>query len=327
MSRYHYLHTNLFLFFFFVSIRETKRRRTIVQRAATVRPYPAPRNIIIQYETAPVRIVHQFHRLGVVQANSAVYIQTYSATLLDAASLVAQARAAGVVEDISPSGYVSYSATGYSQESFGASSGFAGGAGLIAGGAGLVTGGAEVVDAGLALGGRLSSSSFESSSFSSGVDGGANAAFLVADTNLIDTLDQGELHQFLEGYVPLRAQTTLTTTSLWQQHSIVPTSALLIQPLTLINNFDKYWCTTTYYEPDIQVGKTFKIHDTYKEVTIDGGTDMAISTITLKKNDKVIEAGRAPDDAVHKIYRQAFDLQQCFSQMKQYVKMTLHARI
>ncbi|CAF4320067.1 unnamed protein product, partial [Rotaria sordida] len=100
-----------------------------------------------------------------------------------------------------------------------------------------------------------------------------------------------------------------------------------IQPLTLINNFDKYWCTTTYYEPDIQVGETFKIHDTYKEVTIDGGTDMAISTITLKKNDKVIEAGRAPDDAVHKIYRQAFDLQQCFSQMKQYVKMTLHARI
>ncbi|CAF0927612.1 unnamed protein product [Rotaria sordida] len=269
-----------------ISYGPQARRRTIVQRAATVRPYPAPRNIIIQYETAPVRIVHQFHRLGVVQANSAVYIQTYSATLLDAASLVAQARAAGIVENISPSGYVSYSATGYSQESFGASSGFAGGAGLIAGGAGLVTGGAEVVDAGLALGGRLSSSSFESSSFSSGVDGGANAAFLVADTNLIDTLDQGELHQFLEGYVPLRAQTTLTTTSLWQQHSIVPTSALLIQPLTLINNFDKYWCTTTYYEPDIQVGETFKIHDTYKEVTIDGGTDMAISTITLKKNDK-----------------------------------------
>ncbi|CAF3920075.1 unnamed protein product [Rotaria sordida] len=180
-----------------ISYGPQARRRTIVQRAATVRPYPAPRNIIIQYETAPVRIVHQFHRLGVVQANSAVYIQTYSATLLDAASLVAQARAAGIVENISPSGYVSYSATGYSQESFGASSGFAGGAGLIAGGAGLVTGGAEVVDAGLALGGRLSSSSFESSSFSSGVDGGANAAFLVADTNLIDTLDQGELHQFL----------------------------------------------------------------------------------------------------------------------------------
>ncbi|CAF4358540.1 unnamed protein product, partial [Rotaria sordida] len=64
------------------------------------------------------------------------------------------------------------------------------------GGAGLVTGGAEVVDAGLALGGRLRSSSFESSSFSSGVDGEANAAFLVADTNLIDTFDQGEFHQF-----------------------------------------------------------------------------------------------------------------------------------
>ncbi|CAF4406294.1 unnamed protein product, partial [Rotaria sordida] len=34
------------------------------------------------------------------QANPAAYVQTYGAHLLDAASLVAQARAAGVVEDI-----------------------------------------------------------------------------------------------------------------------------------------------------------------------------------------------------------------------------------
>jgi len=43
------------------------------------------------------------------------------------------------------------------------------------------------------------------------------------------------------------------------------------------------------------------------------------------------EAGRAPGDAVHKIYSQAcikvFDLRQCFSQMEQYVQMALHARM
>jgi MAD (mothers against decapentaplegic) family protein 4 len=43
------------------------------------------------------------------------------------------------------------------------------------------------------------------------------------------------------------------------------------------------------------------------------------------------EAGRAPGDAVHKIYSQAcikvFDLQQCYSQMEQYVKMALHSRM
>jgi len=43
------------------------------------------------------------------------------------------------------------------------------------------------------------------------------------------------------------------------------------------------------------------------------------------------EAGRAPGDAVHKIYPQAcikvFDLQQCYSQMNQYVKMAVHSRM
>ncbi|CAF4401775.1 unnamed protein product, partial [Rotaria sordida] len=76
------------------------QRRTILQRAPLPAPYPAPRNVIIQYEQAQARIVRQFHRLGVAQANPAAYVQTYGAHLLDAASLVAQARAAGVVEDI-----------------------------------------------------------------------------------------------------------------------------------------------------------------------------------------------------------------------------------
>jgi len=131
-----------------------QRRRTVVQRAAAAQAYAAPRNVVIQYEQAPARIVRQFHRLGVVATNPAVYVQTYGAHLLDGATLVSQARAAGVVEDISPPGFVGYTGAAYGQESFGASTG--------------LVGGAQVVDAGLALGGGVGSSSFESSSFSSG---------------------------------------------------------------------------------------------------------------------------------------------------------------
>ncbi|CAF4616628.1 unnamed protein product, partial [Rotaria sp. Silwood2] len=189
------------------------KRRTILQRAPAPAPYPAPRNIIIQYEQAPARIVRQFHRLGVVAASPAAYVQTYGAQLLDAASLLTQARAVGVVEDISAPGFVGYSSAAYGQESWGASSG-------LAGGAGLVVGGAEAVDAGVALGGGLSSSSWESSGGAGGWEGGliagggyggswgssslvgggisgGDAAFLNADTNLNGSLDQGEFRQFL----------------------------------------------------------------------------------------------------------------------------------
>jgi hypothetical protein len=209
------------------------RRRTIVQRAAAARAYAAPRNVIIQYEPVQVRVVRNFQRLGVVQANPALYLQTYGATLLDAGSLLAQARAAGVVEDISPPGGVGYSGAAWGQEGWDVSSGLVGGAnvvgggvGLVGGGAGLVTGGAEVVDAGV-VGGLGSSSVYESSSYSSGGVGGlgggagygglgagyggswgssgystggvsgVDAAFAAADTNTDGTLDQGEFRQFL----------------------------------------------------------------------------------------------------------------------------------
>ena len=76
------------------------KRKTIVQRAAAAQQYAAPRNVIIQYEPVQVRIVRQFQRLGVTQANPQAYLQQYGASLLDAATLVQQARAAGVVEDI-----------------------------------------------------------------------------------------------------------------------------------------------------------------------------------------------------------------------------------
>jgi hypothetical protein len=56
--------------------------------------------VIIQYEAVQVRIVRQFQRLGVTQANPQSYLQQYGAQLLDASALLQQARAAGVVEDI-----------------------------------------------------------------------------------------------------------------------------------------------------------------------------------------------------------------------------------
>jgi hypothetical protein len=57
------------------------------------------------------------------------------------------------------------------------------------------------------------------------------------------------------------------------QHSLVPTQSMA--PLTLMSNFGEYWCSVAYYERDVQVGETFKVPDTFKEVTVDGGMDMA----------------------------------------------------
>jgi hypothetical protein len=76
------------------------KRKTIIQRAEPAKEYPKPRNIIIQYEPIQVRIVRQFQRLGITQENPQLYIQRYGISLLDAQTLVQQARAAGVVEDI-----------------------------------------------------------------------------------------------------------------------------------------------------------------------------------------------------------------------------------
>lgn len=76
------------------------KRKTVVQRAEAVREYPKPRNIIIQFEASQVRVIRQFQRLGVTQEDPQAYIQRYGAELFDAQTLVQQARAAGVVEDI-----------------------------------------------------------------------------------------------------------------------------------------------------------------------------------------------------------------------------------
>ncbi len=79
---------------------EMAKRKTIVQRAEAFKPYPKPQNIIIQYEPVQVRIVRQFQRLGITPEDPQAYVQRYGASLFDAQTLVQQARAAGVVEDI-----------------------------------------------------------------------------------------------------------------------------------------------------------------------------------------------------------------------------------
>lgn len=76
------------------------KRKTIVQRAEEVKPYPKPRNVIIQYEAPQVRVIRQFQRLGITPENPQAYVERYGASLFDAQTLVQQARAAGVIEDI-----------------------------------------------------------------------------------------------------------------------------------------------------------------------------------------------------------------------------------
>ena len=76
------------------------KRKTVVQRAEAAKAYPKPQNIIIQYEPLQVRVIRQFQRLGVTPEDPQAYVQRYGASLFDASTLVQQARAAGVVEDI-----------------------------------------------------------------------------------------------------------------------------------------------------------------------------------------------------------------------------------
>ncbi|CAF4319836.1 unnamed protein product, partial [Rotaria magnacalcarata] len=60
--------------------------------AAAAAQYPQPRNVIIQYEAVQARVVRQFQRLGVVQANPQSYLQQYGVQLLDASTLLQRAR-------------------------------------------------------------------------------------------------------------------------------------------------------------------------------------------------------------------------------------------
>jgi hypothetical protein len=94
--------------------------------------------VVVQYEASQVRIARQFQKLGVTAENPQAYLQRYGAQLLDSVTLVQQARAAGVVEDISPPVVPgSFAAT---EGQFSSTGGAAGAGGLTGQGVGGIAG-------------------------------------------------------------------------------------------------------------------------------------------------------------------------------------------
>jgi hypothetical protein len=162
------------------------KRRTIVQRAPPAKPYPHPRNIIIQYEPTAARVVRQIHRLGVTAANPAAYVQQYGHQLLDSVTLLQQARAAGVIEDISPPAAVGYSVATYGQDA------------SALGGSSWAADGCFGWGGSTQEGGFASASSFESTLVdAAGVDI-AGAAFRAVDTNNDGFIDRSEFNRFFQ---------------------------------------------------------------------------------------------------------------------------------
>ncbi|CAF1154133.1 unnamed protein product [Adineta steineri] len=83
-------------------------RKTIVHRAEETKEYTPVRNVIIEYESTGARVHREFQQLGVTREDPQTYISQYRTELLDSRTLLEQARAAGVIEDISiPSGVTS----------------------------------------------------------------------------------------------------------------------------------------------------------------------------------------------------------------------------
>ncbi|CAF1021868.1 unnamed protein product [Rotaria sordida] len=77
------------------------QRRTIIQRARFTIKYLQPSYTVAGYEVVPMHIVRKFEKLCVPKENPNDYVTRYGTPLLDSATLVQQARNAGVVEDIS----------------------------------------------------------------------------------------------------------------------------------------------------------------------------------------------------------------------------------
>jgi hypothetical protein len=75
-------------------------RPKIVQPAPPPINYPAPSHTVIVYDNVQSNIVRKFERLGVIQQDPDEYVTRYGSSLLDSATLVQQARNAGVTEDI-----------------------------------------------------------------------------------------------------------------------------------------------------------------------------------------------------------------------------------
>jgi hypothetical protein len=80
--------------------KEPQRRQVITHRAAPPPSYPPPRNTIIVYEPIQANIVRSVQKVGIQPRNPEEYTHQYGDTLLDSATLVAQAQHAGVIDDL-----------------------------------------------------------------------------------------------------------------------------------------------------------------------------------------------------------------------------------
>lgn len=75
-------------------------RQTIVQRAPAPKGYEQPYNTIIIHDNVQVRVARKFERLGISQEDPETYLSRYGTSLLDSATLLQEARNAGINEDL-----------------------------------------------------------------------------------------------------------------------------------------------------------------------------------------------------------------------------------
>ena len=75
-------------------------RRTIIEHAPPAIQYPQPSNTTIIYSAVETLRAQKFEKPGVIQEDPATYVARQEPSLSDPATLVQQARNAGVVEDI-----------------------------------------------------------------------------------------------------------------------------------------------------------------------------------------------------------------------------------
>ncbi|CAF1059020.1 unnamed protein product, partial [Adineta ricciae] len=80
-----------------------QKRKVIVERVRkTSKEYVQPKNVIITYEPVHAKIERHFQKQNVVREDPQSYASRFGEQLCDANSVVKQARAAGVLEDLDP---------------------------------------------------------------------------------------------------------------------------------------------------------------------------------------------------------------------------------
>ncbi|CAF3443733.1 unnamed protein product [Rotaria socialis] len=82
-----------------------RKRKVIVQRAPkSIKEHPSPKNIIITYEPVHAKIVRNFQKQDVTREDPQAYAKRYGSQLYDSNLVIQQARAAGILEDLNPTG-------------------------------------------------------------------------------------------------------------------------------------------------------------------------------------------------------------------------------